>query len=172
MRSQKTRVSHTVNIQIDEAFSGEARPKLLRETARAALKHQHAADGALSISVSSDETLQELNRKFLDHDAPTDVLSFPSDSDDPDASGRYFGDIAISFPRAHAQAAAGGHPVEAELQLLTVHGILHLLGHDHGEAEEKAKMWKAQEEILTGLKCEIIEPNPNGQIPNPNETAD
>ncbi len=156
MNEQKTRISHTVNIQIDEAFSGDAQPKLIREAARAALKHQRAANGALSISVSSDETLQELNWKFLDHDAPTDVLSFPSDSDDPDAAGRYFGDIAISFPRAHAQAAAGGHPVEAELQLLTVHGILHLLGHDHGEEDQKAKMWKAQEEILTGLKCEIL----------------
>jgi probable rRNA maturation factor len=163
--------THKIHIQIDEVFSGDAQPKLIRDTARAALKHQHAAGGALSISVSSDETLQELNRKFLDRDAPTDVLSFPSDSDDPDAEGRYFGDIAISFPRAFAQAAAGGHAVESELQLLTVHGILHLLGHDHGEEKEKAKMWKAQEEILAGLKCEIIEPNPNGQNPNPNETA-
>jgi len=162
---------HKIHIQIDEAFSGDVPPKLIREAARAALTHQHAASGALSISISGDETLQELNRKFLDHDAPTDVLSFPSDSDDPDTAGRYFGDIAISFPRAHAQAAGGGHAVEAELQLLTVHGILHLLGHDHDEEDRQAKMWKAQEEILTGLKCEIIEPNPDGQIPNPNETA-
>lgn len=165
------KTTHKIHVQIDETFSGDVPPKLIRDAARAALKHQQAANGALSISVSGDETLQELNRKFLDHDAPTDVLSFPSDSDDPDTAGRYFGDIAISFTRAHAQASAGGHSIDAELQLLTVHGILHLLGHDHGGGEEKAKMWKAQEEILTALKCEIVEPNPNGQIQNPNETA-
>jgi probable rRNA maturation factor len=63
----------------------------------------------------------------------------------------YLGDIAISLPRATAQAEAAGHPVAAELQLLTVHGVLHLLGHDHAEPEEKAAMWAAQAAVLATL---------------------
>jgi probable rRNA maturation factor len=57
----------------------------------------------------------------------------------------------ISAPRAQAQAEAAGHPLEAELQLLVVHGVLHLLGHDHARPEEKARMWKAQAEALESL---------------------
>jgi len=153
------KVTHIIHIQIDEDFSGDVSAKVVREAARAALKLQAASPGALSIAVSGDEVLQNLNRQFLGHDEPTDVLSFPSESDDPDEAGCYFGDLAISYPRAHAQAIAGGHSVEAELQLLTVHGVLHLLGYDHATENEKAIMWQAQAEILTALRCEITGPN-------------
>ena len=84
-------------------------------------------------------------------DGPTDVLSFPSDEIDPETGNRYLGDILISVQRAAAQAQIPGHPVESEVQLLIVHGVLHLMGHDHAEPEEKARMWKAQTEILTQL---------------------
>ncbi len=143
---------HTVHVQIDEEFAGDVRPGLLRKAARAALAHQQAGAGSLSIALSTDQTLHSLNRQYLGHDTSTDVLSFPSDSDDPDAGGTYFGDLAISYPRACAQAQAGGHSPEAELQLLTVHGVLHLLGHDHAHAAEKKRMWQAQAEILAELK--------------------
>jgi probable rRNA maturation factor len=159
-KSQKPnpKTTHRIHVQIDEAYAGDVSAKVLRDAARAALKHQAAAPGALSIAVSGDETLQSLNRQHLGHDYPSDVLSFPSETDDPDSEGRYFGDIAISYPRAHAQAVAGGHSVNAELQLLTVHGVLHLLGHDHAAADEKKRMWQAQAEILAGLGCAITEP--------------
>ena len=147
-----------MRVQIDEAFSGDVAAKLLRDAARAVLKHEGAAAGLLSVALSDDEALRALNGQFLDHDYPTDVLSFPSDSDDPDDEGRYFGDVIISYPRAYAQARAGSHSTDAELQLLTVHGVLHLLGHDHADEHHKAVMWRAQAEILTGLKCEITEP--------------
>ena len=65
---------------------------------------------------------------------------------------------AISLPRAQAQAKAGGHPVSAEVQLLVVHGALHLLGHDHAKSKEKARMWAAQSEILKHLKAPITGP--------------
>lgn len=157
-RGQKSKIAHRIHAQIDEDFAGDAPAKLLREAARAALKHEAAAPGALSIAVTGDETLQTLNRQHLGHDYPTDVLSFPSEADDPDRVGRYFGDIVISYPRAHAQAAAGGHTVEAELQLLVVHGVLHLLGHDHATVAGKARMWQAQAEILAKIGCEIAGP--------------
>jgi probable rRNA maturation factor len=84
-------------------------------------------------------------------DAPTDVLSFPASESDPETGTPYLGDILISIPRATIQAQVAGHAVEEEVQLLVVHGTLHLLGHDHAEAEEKARMWKAQAEVMSRL---------------------
>lgn len=112
----------------------------------------------LTIVLTDDAQLQELNRSFLDIDAPTDVLAFPADEADPDSQALYLGDVLISFPRAQAQASAGGHPVTQELQLLVVHGVLHLLGHDHAEPQEKAAMWAAQAKILTRLGCPQVAP--------------
>lgn len=124
--------------------------KLLERAARTALKHE-AQDGELSIVLTDDARLQELNRDYLGIDAPTDVLSFPASETDPQTGARYIGDILISVPRAQSQADAAGHALESELQLLVVHGVLHLLGHDHADQEEKKRMWQAQAEILQSL---------------------
>lgn len=147
---------YKINLQIDFALRGDVTPRLLRAAARAALDHESApAPGALTILLTDDAALQRLNRDFLGHDHPTDVLSFPSDEIDPQTGVRYFGDIAISWPRARAQAKAGGHPARAEAQLLVVHGVLHLLGHDHAKPKEKVRMWAAQAETLKRLKAPI-----------------
>jgi probable rRNA maturation factor len=123
---------------------------LLKQAARAALDHQ-SADGDLTIVLTDDEQLHHLNRDYLGVDAPTDVLSFPASETDPETGRRYLGDILLSVSRAETQASAAGHPLVDEARLLVVHGVLHLLGHDHAEAEEKAKMWKAQGEIMDRL---------------------
>ena len=125
---------------------------LLERAAQAALEHEsQSLESELSIILTNDARLHELNLNYLGVNAPTDVLSFPAAETDPETGARYIGDILISVPRAQAQAEAAGHPLEAEVQLLVVHGILHLLGYDHAEAEEKARMWRAQAEILDGL---------------------
>ncbi|MEJ5223243.1 MAG: rRNA maturation RNase YbeY [Anaerolineales bacterium] len=125
---------------------------LLEQAARAALAHQNApADADLTLVLADDAQLHELNRDYLGVDAPTDVLSFPSDETDPDTGAPYLGDILISVPYAARQCVQAGNTLDAELQLLTVHGVLHLLGHDHAEPDEKARMWQAQSEILAGL---------------------
>jgi probable rRNA maturation factor len=130
----------------------------LERAAHAALQHEsESLDSELSIVLTDDARLQELNRDYLGIDAPTDVLSFPASETDPETGARYIGDILISMPRAQSQADAAGHPVESEVQLLVVHGVLHLLGHDHGEPEEKARMWKAQAEILESLRLGHIQ---------------
>ena len=122
---------------------------LLERAANAALEHEaKPLDSELSIILTDDARLHELNLNYLGVDAPTDVLSFPASETDPETGARYIGDILISVPRAQTQADAAGHPLEAEVQLLVVHGVLHLMGHDHAEAEEKVRMWKAQTEIL------------------------
>jgi len=125
---------------------------LLERAARTTLEHEaQSLDSELSIILTDDARLHELNLNYLGVDSPTDVLSFPASETDPETGGHYIGDILISIPRAEAQAAAAGHSLEAEVQLLVVHGVLHVVGHDHAEPEEKARMWKAQAEILERL---------------------
>src|ERR1043165_5991663 len=125
---------------------------LLERAAQAVLQHaSQAKDVDLSIVLTDNAHLHELNLNYLGVDAPTDVLSFPASETDPETGARYLGDILISIPRAQEQADAAGHPLESEVQLLIVHGMLHLLGYDHAEPDEKARMWKAQSEILESL---------------------
>jgi probable rRNA maturation factor len=123
---------------------------LIERAAHSALPAQFAkAD--LSIVLTDDARLHELNRAYLGIDETTDVLSFPSNEEDPQTGVRYLGDILISIPQAERQAREAGHPLESEIQLLVVHGVLHLLGYDHAEPGEKSKMWRAQADILKSL---------------------
>lgn len=138
-----------INIDQQHDFSDTA---LLERAALLTLETESAStDSDLTIVLTDDDQLHELNRDYLGVDAPTDVLSFPADEEDPESGVHYLGDILISIPRAKKQAKAAGHPLEAEVQLLVVHGTLHLLGHDHAEAEEKARMWKVQAEVMSKL---------------------
>jgi probable rRNA maturation factor len=123
----------------------------LIERAVLAALGQQSAEGDLSIVLTDDARLRQLNRDYLGIDAPTDVLSFPASETDPETGKSYLGDVLISIPRAEAQAHGAGHPLEAEVQLLVVHGVLHLLGHDHARPEDKLSMWAAQAQILDGL---------------------
>lgn len=131
--------------------------KLLERAAQAALENQSASvDAEITVVLTDDTHIRALNRDYLGIDAPTDVLSFPASEIDgseinPETGSPYLGDILISLPYAARSAAKAGHPLEAEVQLLVVHGVLHLLGHDHARVREKARMWKAQAEILEAL---------------------
>ena len=132
---------------------------LLQASATMTLRQQEVdAPATVALLVTDDAKLRELNKAYRDVDKPTDVLSFEDGEPPfPDAPV-HLGDIAISLERAMAQAEQGGHALEAELQLLTVHGVLHLLGYDHGDSAEKAQMWQAQSAILAELNCEITTP--------------
>ncbi len=112
----------------------------------------------LTVVITDDKAIQELNRQFMGFDEPTDVLSFPSGESDPETGITYLGDIIISFPRAEAQAAQGGHLVLAEIQLLTIHGTLHLLGYDHLDEGQKAAMWALQNGALKILNNPVRVP--------------
>ena len=137
-----------INIESEFSIPGD----LLEHAAQAVLEHEsESMDSDLSIVLTDNARLHELNLNYLGVDAPTDVLSFPASETDPETGARYLGDILISIPRAQEQADAAGHPLESEVQLLIVHGVLHLLGYDHAEPDEKDRMWKAQSEILNSL---------------------
>lgn len=104
-----------------------------------------------SVIVTDDESVQYYNSVYRGIDKPTDVLSFESHEVDPATNAIYLGDIIISYPTILKQATKGGHALEKELELMCVHGSLHLLGYDHLEDEEKEEMWALQTEILSQL---------------------
>lgn len=128
---------------------------LLQAAAEMTLETNKMADTDLSIVIDGDDEVQHLNREFLGEDRPTDVLSFPSNEIDPENGRRYLGDVIISLPRAAEQATQKDHPIEMEVQLLTIHGVLHLLGFNHEEELDKQKMWTVQDQVLNLLGISI-----------------
>ena len=129
----------------------------IKQSVMATLKHCFEEDLAkldyeMSLSFVSDEEMRELNLKYREKDAPTDVLSFPT-IDAPPAEGFFsMGDIVISTETAARQAEELGHSLERELAFLAVHGVLHLLGLDHEtSANEKTAMEEIQTSVLDAL---------------------
>ncbi|MCB0033524.1 MAG: rRNA maturation RNase YbeY [Anaerolineales bacterium] len=141
-----------IDIQFDIEINEKNLERHLIAAAVATLQQQRVKKPAtLTVLLTDDQQLRVLNRDYRGFDETTDVLSFTDGTELPEM-GLYLGDIAISVPQAQRQADQQGHPLLDELRLLTVHGVLHLLGHDHAEPEEKERMWSAQEIVLNQLK--------------------
>ncbi|HZU07861.1 MAG TPA: rRNA maturation RNase YbeY [Chloroflexota bacterium] len=150
-----------ITVTIDPCVAGAPSPAWVRRVLAAALAAEGRVHGyAVDVRITDDAGIQALNRAHRGVDAPTDVLSFPLQ---PFAQGApvperfaqpagmpvHLGDIVLSWPRAVAQAAEYGHPVEREAAYLLVHGLLHLLGYDH-EAPADAQVMRAREEAVLG----------------------
>lgn len=109
----------------------------------------------LSITLTDDENIHTLNKKYRNIDRPTDVLSFAfRESDEPEILNAEFeilGDIIISLERAKVQAEEFGHSFMREVIFLEVHGLLHLLGYDHIEENERLEMETEQKFIMEKL---------------------
>lgn len=137
----------------------------IKSCALTALEQEgRTADEDLSIIIGDDDHIQQLNREFMGIAEPTDVLAFPAGHIDPDSGHLYLGDVIISLPRAINQAKHAGHSPSAEVSLLVIHGVLHLLGYDHDQPEVKAEMWSSQDSILKILGIEIKSPQPTNQL--------
>ncbi len=147
-------IQHVIEVQTEVSLPENIELKYLRVAALAVLKQQRVEEPVeLTIVLTDDASIQVLNRRFRGEDYPTDVLSFSNETRGPFASGseehpRYLGDVVISLPRAKAQAEEAHCALMAELQLLIVHGTLHLLGYDHATPEEKTRMWTVQGALL------------------------
>ena len=120
----------------------------LRALARECLVGEGVVDAELSISFVTEEEIADLHRRYLQQDGPTDVLSFPLDDEVGEDGLRILGDVVIA-----PAVAARNNPDDpgSELRLLLVHGILHLLGHDHMEQADRATMW-ARQECYSGVR--------------------
>ena len=111
----------------------------------------------LAIVAVDEAAMEQLHIQWMDEPGPTDVLSFPMDELRPpkpheEPAMGVLGDIVLCPTVAAKQAEAAGHSVEAELQLLTVHGLLHLLGYDHAEPEEEKEMFGLQDSLLAQFR--------------------
>lgn len=126
----------------------------LAADARTLLKAAGFARAEWSVVLADDAFVRPLNREWRRKDAATDVLSFPQEA--PEAPGRFatppacLGDVVIGVDTAQRQAAALGHDLDAELRVLLVHGLLHLLGHDHERGEAEAAAMLGEEVRLLG----------------------
>lgn len=148
-------------------------PFSAEETARLVCEAVLEAEGCpyeaqVNILLTDNRGIREVNREYRGMDRETDVLSFPnvdfeeesvftidedSEADyfDPETGELVLGDIMISVDRVYGQAQEYGHSVRREFAFLVAHSMLHLCGYDHMEEEERARMERRQEEILTGL---------------------
>jgi probable rRNA maturation factor len=159
-------------VQTDASFAAHVDPRRVQEVVREVLTQEGkstcpplprrgttdvrrgAGDtGELTVVITDDERVRDLNRRFRGVDSPTDVLAFGGGAEGfVEAPGEttYLGDVIISYPRVLAQAQEQGQSSDRELALLVIHGVLHLLGYDHATPEDEAIMWARQEAILRG----------------------
>ena len=113
-------------------------------------------NGEVSVTLTNNDYIHQLNRKYRQIDRPTDVLSFAlNESEEPDIENgpdiNVLGDIILSVERAEEQAADYGHSLRREIAFLTVHGMLHLLGYDHMEEADRLEMEKEQRYVMEQL---------------------
>jgi len=146
-------------VEVDDLYADAVDDRDLAAAIAATLAAEQHAGDAVTLVVTSDEAIAELNLHYRGVDGPTDVLSFPAQEPTPgfvsapEMSG-YLGDIVIAFPYTQRQAAELGRNVADELRLLAVHGTLHLLGYDHGTPAEEAAMWAQHDAILARLAAQ------------------
>ncbi|VXB39542.1 rRNA maturation RNase YbeY [Citricoccus sp. K5] len=141
-------------IEIVNESGIEVDEEALLALSRSVLETLHVHPGAeLSVVCVDEAAMEQLHLEWMDLPDATDVMSFPMDelrpgtAEDPSPEG-LLGDVVICPQVAAVQAARGGHPAEDEVLLLLVHGVLHLLGFDHEEPEEKAEMFALQRQLL------------------------
>ncbi len=144
-----------LTIQLAPQIEVEVDEERLHHLAVGTLRLEGVAQSfELGLFIADDEGIRELNRRYRGLDEPTDVLAFGGEVEGfvspPDQP--HLGDIVISYPRAVSQAQEQGHSVAREIDLLFLHGLLHLLGYEDETPEERVRMWARQEEVLGALR--------------------
>lgn len=141
-------ISNESGVEIDEQGLSSLSSFVLADL------HVHP-EAELSVLITNEERMSELHVEWMGLEGPTDVLSFPMDEVRPnswsgeiDQNAPVLGDLVLCPTVAQAQAKTAGHSTEEELQLLTAHGILHLLGFDHAEPDEEREMFALQADLL------------------------
>jgi len=150
-------VKGQIGIYAEDKFRALVDEGWVKKTVRQVLRLEGVPSPyEVSLVFTDCDTVQRLNRDYRGVDQPTDVLAFymfpqkgaaSSFALPPDGITR-LGEVIISYPQAQAQAKEQRHPLETELALLVIHGILHLLGYDHEEPQERDKMREREKELL------------------------
>ena len=165
-----------VIIQVFEEFESLVPADELRMRAERTLEVSLGTTNAeVSIVISGDDDVRELNKRYRGLDETTDVLSFsynhhgqyygkrkepynlPTTNEFilPPGENISLGEVIISYPQAQRQASRAGHPVDTELEVLVTHGILHLLGYDHESPTDQLEMERVQTKVLTDLETKV-----------------
>lgn len=146
-----------MSVEVNNESEIDADLARISELGRTILAELHVhPETEVSIILMDEEPMSALHVEWMDLEGPTDVMSFPMDELRPGRPGSpteagMLGDIVICPQVATKQAAEGGHSVEDEILLLTTHGMLHLLGFDHAEPDEKEIMFTLQRQLLEGF---------------------
>lgn len=157
-----------IDVLIDEDFAACPEASWLRRVAeQVIIAEKTGRDVELSVVITTQERVQELNRVYRGKDEPTDVLAFymtpeaketgaePAFFARPPDGTLHLGEVIISYPQAVTQAGERQHSVKKEIAILLVHGVLHLLGYDHNEPEAESRMKASEDEILSRLEGEL-----------------
>lgn len=152
-----------MSIDVNNESGTEVDEQAILDIARYALARMRIHPlSELSVIVVDTDAMEQLHIQWMDLPGPTDVMSFPMDELRPCGQGRrgapagLLGDIVLcpEVAKKQGEDAETGHSMDEELQLLTVHGVLHLLGYDHEEPDEKAEMFGLQAAIVDGWRAE------------------
>ena len=143
-----------INNESGEQVDTQALVRLARYALGALRIHPQAE---LSILLVDEDTMAAYHRRFMDLEGPTDVMSFPMDElrvpdDEEEPPQGLLGDIVICPSFTDAQAGGNGRTNQEEMEYLLIHGLLHLLGHDHAEPEEKAVMFDLNDRVIAGWR--------------------
>ncbi len=151
-------MKNRITVAVHEDYADRLDSKWLRKVVGVVLDEERVTPPAeVSLLVIGDAEVHRLNRDYRGNDRTTDVLSFgmTGGGDEtfvtPPDGIKHLGEVIISYPRAECQAKDAGHSVRAEVALLVVHGVLHLLGYDHEKVADKRKMWRRQKAVLAKL---------------------
>jgi probable rRNA maturation factor len=150
-------------IRVDKGFQGRIDKRWLRRLVKEAIAaHGGEAEVELSLLITDDATVRELNKKYRGKDKTTDVLSFALEADKrgdaaagfvmPPGEMVHLGEVIVSYPKAAEQAAERNRAVEDELALLVVHGVLHLLGYDHDKPVREREMRSMEQRVLSAVQ--------------------
>ena len=151
-----------INILIDEGLEGCLEESWLQSVAEQVLVAQDAGSRVeLGLVITSQERIQQLNLSYLGKDEPTDVLAFSTVEEigadsppfvTPPDGITHLGEVIISYPQAVTQAEEHRHPIQREIAILIIHGVLHLLGYEHDKPEPKRLMSTREKEILSHIE--------------------
>jgi probable rRNA maturation factor len=153
-------MTYEIEVEVEETLDVEVDKENLQKAIAVALQYAQVESATVTVVLTDNETVRTFNLQYREIDAPTDILSFAAQTEDPledlpaellEEMGNYLGDLIIAYPYTVDQARRYHNPLDAELRLLVVHGTLHLLGHDHDTPERQETMWQAQRAILQQL---------------------